>query len=204
MHTQTAKPEKAHELSLSDFYIGKYPVTQAIWETVMGDNLSDFKGEDRPVKSVSWDDIQKFLKKLNKLTGKAYRLPTEAEWEYAAKGGNKSKGYKYAGSDNINDVAWYDDNSGGETHPAGQKAPNELGIYDMSGNVWEWCHDWYDPNYYQDSPRENPKGPSSGTDRVLRGGSWGSSAESTYVSNRDHGSPSFGVSIYGFRLVLLL
>ena len=131
-----------HSVTVSDFYIGKYEVTQAQWKAVMGKNPSHYKGENRPVERVSWYDIQKFIEKLNAKTGKRYRLPTEAEWEYAARGGNQSKGYKYSGSNDIGSVAWYTNNSGDRTHPVGQKQPNELGLYDMTGNVWEWCSDW--------------------------------------------------------------
>ena len=133
-----------HRVTLiNDYYIGKYEVTQALWKAVMGNNPSEFKGDNLPVEQVSWKDCQKFLSKLNRITGKMFRLPTEAEWEYAARGGNKSRGYQYSGSNNLLDVAWYDDNSGRKTHAVGTKQPNELGIYDMSGNVCEWCQDWY-------------------------------------------------------------
>ncbi len=137
----------------------------------MGRNPSEFKGNSqRPVDHVSSKDCQKFVKKLNKLTGKNFRLPTEAEWEYAARGGNKSKGYNYSGSNNIDEVAWYESNSGETTHPVATKKANELGLYDMSGNVYERCSDWYD--CYQSSPQINPSGPSEGRSRVIRGGSW--------------------------------
>jgi len=158
-------------VTVGDFYICKYEVTQELWEEVMGNNPSEFtEGENLPVENVSWDDAQEFIRKLNSITGKKYRLPTEAEWEFAARGGNNSKGYKYSGSDDINQVAWYDDNSGNRTYPVGQKAPNELGIYDMSGNVWEWCSDWYGD--YPSGAVTNPTGPVNGSNRVFRGGSW--------------------------------
>jgi len=150
----------------------------------MGKNPSTFTGDNLPVEQVSWNKTQDFIKKLNQKTGKNYRLPTEAEWEYAARGGNKSKGYKYAGSNNINDVAWYTSNSNSKTHEVGTKLPNELGIYDMSGNVWEWCSDWYGENYYGSSPSNNPKGPGTGDDRVLRGGSWDDSVNLSRSANR--------------------
>ena len=128
-----------HKVILSPFFMSKYLVTQELWESVMGDNPSSFKGTDRPVEKVSWNDAQVFVEKLNVQTGKQYRLPTEAEWEYAARGGKRSMGFLYAGSDKLKEVGWYDANSGNETHPVGQLLGNELGIYDLSGNVWEWC-----------------------------------------------------------------
>ena len=153
------------------------------------------------LKNVSWNDIQEFITKLNAQTGKKFRLPTEAEWEYAARGGNQSKGYKYSGSNSISDVAWYDDNSGDKTHPVGQKTPNELGIYDMSGNVWEWCQDWYGD--YSSSSQTNPTGPSSGSYRVLRGGSWNNGARNCRVSNRGSYNPDSRSYRSGFRLACL-
>ncbi len=188
-----------HDVTLSDFYIGKYPVTQAQWHAVMGENPSHFKGcDDCPVENVSWDDVQEFIKKLNDRTGKNYRLPTEAEWEYAARGGNKSKGYKYAGSDNLDEVGWYNGNAGSKTHPVGQKKPNELGIYDMSGNVWEWCADWY--GAYPSEPQTNPTGPAKGTDRVVRGGSWVDFDNFCRVSYRFRYNFDFRNLNIGFRL----
>jgi len=162
-----------HEVCVDDFNIGKYEVTQGQWKAVMGNNPSYFKdcGDNCPVEQVSWNDIQDFITKLNNKTGKNYRLPTEAEWEYAARSGGKSE--KYSGSNDIDSVAWYSSNSGSKTHPVGQKAANGLGIYDMSGNVEEWVNDCKDDNYYKSSPKDNPKGPSSDTGRVRRGGSWG-------------------------------
>ncbi|MBR7028214.1 MAG: SUMF1/EgtB/PvdO family nonheme iron enzyme, partial [Bacteroidaceae bacterium] len=164
------KPQ--HEVTLSNYYIGETEVTQELWETVMGSNPSEFKGPKLPVENVSWDDCQTFIGKLNAQTGKTFRLPTEAEWEYAARGGKKSKGYTYSGSNTIGNVAWYDGNSGGTTHEVSTKQANELGIYDMSGNVLEWCQDWYGATYYENSSTTAPQGPASGTYRVLRGGSW--------------------------------
>ncbi len=162
-----------HSVTLSDYYIGETEVTQELWKAVMGSNPSYFKGDNqRPVESVSWNDCQEFIKELNRLTGKKFRLPTEAEWEYAARGGKYSKDYvyKYSGSNDADEVAWYDDNSGDETHPVKTKKANKLGLYDMSGNVWEWCNDWYGD--YQSNSQTNPTGPSEGEYRVLRGGSW--------------------------------
>ena len=172
----------AHKVTLSDYYIGQTEVTQALWEAVMGSNPSFFEGDNLPVEQVSWNDCQVFIQKLNQLTGKQFRLPTEAEWEYAARGGRKSQGYKYAGGNNIGSVAWYTGNSGIATHPIGTKQANELGIYDMSGNVYEWCSDWYGD--YTSSSQSDPQGPSSGSGRVGRGGDYGSSAGYCRVSNR--------------------
>ena len=192
----------AHQVTLSSFYICKHEVTQEEWEAVMGSNPSEFKGNRLPVENVSWDDCQTFISKLNSITGKQYRLPTEAEWEYAARGGNRSKGYKYSGSNTLGNVAWYDDNSGNKTREVMTKSPNELGLYDMSGNVWEWCSDWYDNEYYADSPNNNPKGPSSGSDRVVRGGSWLISARFCRVSYRFIIAPSYRNGLHGLRLAL--
>ncbi|MCQ2315010.1 MAG: SUMF1/EgtB/PvdO family nonheme iron enzyme [Bacteroidales bacterium] len=190
-----------HSVTLGDYYIGKFEVTQELWEAIMGSNPSYFKGSKLPVEQVSWDDCQTFIRKLNSLTGANFRLPTEAEWEYAARGGSRSRGYKYSGSNSINDVAWYTDNSGSKTHVVGTKSPNELGIYDMSGNVWEWCQDWY--GSYSSGSQTNPQGPSSGSSRVLRGGSWLSRARLCRVSNRFNNTPAGGLNIFGFRLVLV-
>ena len=174
-----------HRVTLSDYYIGETQVTQALWKAVMGYNPSYWKGDSLPVENVSWDDCQKFIKQLNKKTGKSFRLPTEAEWEYAARGGKKSLGYKYAGGNNIEKVAWYDGNSESKTHPVKQKDANELGLYDMSGNVWEWCQDWY--GFYDSSAQTNPLGPSSGSFRVLRGGCWYGDARICRVDSRRYG-----------------
>lgn len=192
----------AHRVTLDSYYIGVTPVTQELWQAVMKDNPSCFKEKGRPVESVSWDDCQEFIKKLNVLTGLKFRLPTEAQWEYAARGGNKSGNYRYAGGNAPQNVAWFEGNSGRCTHNVGTRQPNELGIYDMSGNVWEWCQDWYDREYYNCSPEMNPEGPSSGSVRVNRGGSWYNTAASCRCANRDFYSPS-GTSIFvGFRLAL--
>lgn len=190
-----------HEVCVDDFYIGKTEVTQKQWHKVMGNNPSRFDGCDNcPVENVNWNDVQVFINKLNQKTNGNYRLPTEAEWEYAARGGNKSKGYKYAGSNKIYKVAWYYNNSGSKTHPVGQKQPNELGLHDMSGNVWEWCSDWYDSDYYGDSRRDNPQGPSGGSKRVLRGGSWYNNANYSRVAYRSWINPVITNFNYGFRI----
>ena len=191
-----------HSVTLSDYYIGETEVTQELWEAVMGSNPSYFDGNlQRPVETVSWNDCQEFITKLNQLTGKNFRLPTEAEWEYAARGGNKSKGYKYSGSNTIDNVAWCDDdNSNSRTHDVKTKSPNELGIYDMSGNVYEWCQDWY--GNYSSGSQTNPKGPSSGSGRVMRGGSWHYYAQICRVSYRSSHYHNFRDSIIGFRLAL--
>ncbi len=189
-----------HSVTLSSYSIGETEVTQALWTAVMGSNPSDFKGNNLPVEEVSWNDCQTFIRKLNSLTGENFRLPTEAEWEFAARGGNRSRGYKYSGSDNLGDVAWYFGNSGGKTHAVKSKSPNELGIYDMSGNVWEWCSDWY--GSYSSSSVTNPKGPSSGSHRVNRGGSWSSNARYCRVAYRYYDTPSYTFNFLGLRLVL--
>ena len=192
--------QPVHQVTLDGFYICKYQVTQALWKEVMGSNPSYWKGDNLPVESVSWDDCQDFIRKLNALTGKKFRLPTETEWEFAARGGNNSRGYKYAGSNNIGDVAWYTDNSGSKTHVVGTKSPNELGLYDMSGNVWEWCQDWY--GCYSSASQTNPIGASSGSGRVLRGGSWLYFARYCRSSLRISDSPGSRRSRNGLRLVL--
>ncbi len=193
--------EPAHTVTLSSFSIGKYEVTQAQWEAVMGDNPSEFKYcENCPVENVNWKDCQVFIQKLNAKTGKTYRLPTEAEWEYAARGGSSSRGYKYAGSNEIAAVAWYDGNSNDKTHPFGQKSPNELGIYDMSGNVEEWCSDYWKDSYNAFA-ENNPRGPEIGDYHVFRGGSWIHVPSCCEVWNR-HYYPDFRNENTGFRLVL--
>ena len=190
-----------HRVTLTnDYYIGKYEVTQTLWQAVMGNNPSEFKGDNLPVEKVSWKDCQDFISKLNRITGKTFRLPTEAEWEYAARGGNKSRGYQYSGSNNLSDVAWYMDNSGDKTHAVGTKQPNELGIYDMSGNVWEWCQDWY--GKYSSSSQVNPTGANSGSYRVKRGGSWEIIDWGCRSSYRYSSVPDFCGSNLGFRLFL--
>ena len=190
-----------HRVTLTnDYYIGKYEVTQALWQTVMGNNPSKFKGDNLPVEQVSWDDCQEFISKLNRITGKTFRLPTEAEWEYAARGGNKSRGYQYSGSNNLSDVAWFWDNSGSKTHAVGTKQPYELGIYDMSGNVWEWCQDRY--GEYNSSSQVNPTGANRGSNRVVRGGCWFHDAWNCRSSSRGYFTPDYRNDILGLRLVL--
>ena len=190
-----------HQVTLTnDYYIGKYEVTQALWQAVMGNNPSKFKGDNLPVENVSWDDCQKFISKLNRITGKTFRLPTEAEWEYAARGGKKSGGYQYSGSSNLSDVAWSKDNSGSKTHAVGSKQANELGIYDMSGNVREWCQDW--DGKYSSSSQVNPTGANSGAFRIIRGGSWRDDAMYCRSSFRDGLTPFYRNIDLGLRLVL--
>lgn len=192
-----------HKVTLDSYCMAETQVTQALWEAVMGDNPSLFKGGNRPVEFVTWNDCQEFLKKLNALTGMQFRLPTEAQWEYAARGGKCSKGYKYAGGNNLDNVAWWDGNSNGETHDVKQKEPNELGLYDMAGNVNEWCNDWFDENYYANSPEHNPQGSGSDYLRVLRGGSWCSDARLCRLSYRGEYGPNYCPDTYGLRLALL-
>ena len=190
-----------HQVTLTnDYYMGKYEVTQALWQAVMNSNPSYFKGDNLPVEQVSWDDCQEFLSKLNSITGKTFRLPTEAEWEYAARGGKKSRGYQYSGSNNLSDVAWYKDNSDRKTHAVGSKQANELGIYDMSCNVREWCQDWY--GSYSSSSQVNPIGANSGYHRVCRGGGWYFTARNCRSSYRNSISPDGRGYDFGLRLVL--
>lgn len=192
--------EPVHSVTLSGYYIGKTEVTQALWKAVMGSNPSWFIGDNLPVECVSWDDCQEFIRKLNSLTGQNFRLPTEDEWEFACCGGNNSRGYKYSGSKYIDDVAWYDGDSGDKTHPVATESPNELGIYDMSGNVWEWCADRY--GVYSSGAQTNPKGPYDGSYRVYRGGSWSFNPRICRSSFRTDISPDSRSSYLGLRLSL--
>ena len=195
-----------HSVTLSDYYIGETEVTQELWLAVMGSNPSISIGINNPVDNINYKDCEKFIKKMNRLfadklpDGRKFRLPTEAQWEFAARGGNKSKGYKYSGSNNIDSVAWYYDNRGDRTHPVKKKQANELGLYDMSGNVWEWCSDWYDSSYYSYSPEINPQGPSDGGFRVLRGGSWLDNAQDCRVTYRNYNTPDYRSGSCGLRL----
>ena len=195
-----ADEKPAHQVILSSFYIGKYEVTQAQWKAVIDSNPSIFKGDNLPVENVNWHEVQQFIKKLNAMTGKNYRLPTEAEWEFAARGGNKRQSNRYSGSNTIDEVAWYVSNGDRKTHPVGIKMPNELGIYDMSGNVFEWCQDWY--GEYSSGTQRDPKGAPSGLYRVLRCGSWTYLAQFCRVSRRGYSAPDKRSNGGGFRLVL--
>ncbi|MCK9613578.1 MAG: formylglycine-generating enzyme family protein [Bacteroidales bacterium] len=192
-----------HKVKLNSFYMGKTEVLQQQWKSVMGYNNSYYSSCDScPVDNVSWIEIQYFIKKLDSLTGKKFRLPTEAEWEYAARGGASSGGYIFSGSDERKEVGWYYLNSGDSTHcPCSLKA-NELGICDMSGNLWEWCSDWHDGAYYSYSPKKNPQGPVNGTEKIVRGGSWMSGYGSIRCSARAWYLPVYHNANIGFRLCM--
>ncbi len=192
--------ELTHLVTLSSYSIGETEVTQALWKAVMGSNPSQFKGDKLPVESVSWNDCQGFISKLNSLTGKRFRLPTEAEWEYAARGGKNSCNYKYSGSNNIDDVAWYNTKCGSTIHNVATKQPNELGVYDMSGNVGEWCSDWYD--FYSSKAQIDPTGPDNGTYRIYRGGSWDDQAGDCRVSRHCAAAPDNRGGVFGLRLAI--
>lgn len=188
-------------VTLPDFYMAETEVTQGLWYEVMGTNPSFFQGNDSlPVDNISWADGQKFVKKLREKTGASFRLPTEAEWEYAARGGRYTHYYEYSGSDIVDSVAWYDKNSEGMTHPVKQLAPNELGLYDMSGNVWEWINDKY--SNYTTSPKVNPQGGTSGNTRLDRGGSWFNQKSKVSVLHRGRYSPNFKNKLTGLRIVM--
>ncbi len=198
--SESYKPQ--HKVTVNGFYILKTHVTQALWFSVMDTNPSCHRDcYNCPVDNISWYDAQIFIAKLNALKHGHYRLPTEAEFEYAARGGNKSVNNEYSGSNAINDVGWYLDNSEGMSHPEGQKKPNELGLADMSGNMWEWCSDWFDMNYYKMSPLNNPIGPAKGDRKVVRGGTWASLDEGCLVVARGCAYPDFRDKFIGFRIV---
>ena len=193
--------QPVHKVTVSSYHIGKYEITQAQWKAVMGTSPSMFTGDNLPVEKVSWIEAKEFCDSLSKKTGKKYTLPTEGQWEFAARGGTKSKGYLYSGSNAVEDVAWYSDNSNSTTHAVGTKAANELGIYDMSGNVWEWCADWYAP--YSSDAVTDPTGPDTGTLRVIRGACWDYFADDCRVSNRGGNYPISRENFIGFRVVCL-
>jgi len=185
-----------HQVTVKNFKMGKYIVTEKIWVALMGGNVK-VESKDFPMMEISWHDVQAFIKKLNELTEKKYRLPTEAEWEYAAYGGNKSQKFLYSGSNNIDDVAWYSGNSYNSPHSVGLKKANELGFFDMSGNIWEWCNDWW--GLYSDEPQINPIGPSTGDYRIIRGGSFANPASVCRIITRGGIYPN-STSVVGFRL----
>ena len=191
-----------HKVTVDSFYIGKFEVTQRLWKAVMGNNPSRWTYNDSlPVEQVSWNDVQMFIAHLSQMTGYRFRLPTEAEWEFAARGGNNSKDHVFPGQDgDPGSVAWYGMNSGNITHPVGRKKPNELGLHDMAGNVWEWCSDWYEA--YTADPQVNPRGPKHGDSRILRGGCLNSPSWGCTVSDRSWYQPDYGYGFHGFRLVL--
>ena len=199
-HCESAEP--AHRVTVSDFYLGQFEVTQKLWNAVMDANPSKWQDNDSlPVESVSWNDVQVFVARLSQVTGYRFRLPTEAEWEYAARGGKKSKGYAYPGTTlGLADYAWLGSNSGNRTHPVGRKLPNELGFYDMGGNVWEWCSDWAAP--YTPDEQHNPQGPTTGENKIARGGCMISPSWGCAVSDRCWYLPDHGYGFYGFRLAL--
>ena len=192
-----------HEVCLDDFYLSKYEVTQRQWKILMGRDFSYFKGDGRPVERITWDDTQRFIRQLNSRSSSGYRLPTEAEWEYAARSGGKDE--LYAGTSDEKSLprfAWHVVNSNRQTHMAGMKKPNGLGLYDMSGNVWEWCSDWYDGSYYANSLRDNPQGPNHGVYRVIRGGEWELPADFSRTTYREAAKPNSRRNDIGFRLAL--
>ena len=214
----SSNEKPVHEVCVDDFYLGEHEVTQGEWKEIMGNNPAYFKsGDDYPVETVSYDDIQEFTRKLNRKTGKRYRLPTEAEWEYAAR--ERGKKVRYAGGfSNENDLQRYanlcdvnckydwkkknQDDGFKETSPVKRYKPNSLGLYDMSGNVWEWVSDWHDDKYYKNSPRSNPSDPNSGKYRVLRGGSWNGEPDGLRAANRYRNVPTEQFNAFGFRLAV--
>lgn len=201
MRNPTGVEFPAHEVRLSnDFYIGETLVTQKFWESIMGNNPSWFKGESHPIDSVSFNDVKRFIKKLNMLTNLKFRLPYEAEWEYAARGGVKASHTRYIGGDSVQEIGWYNGNSKKQSHEVKMKSPNELGLYDMGGNVWEWCQDLY--STYDTSAQVDPKGPSTGASRVVRGGSWSMGTRGCRASYRDKCVSGRRGYDLGLRLVL--
>ncbi len=194
----------AHEVSLSPYYLGKYEVTEEEWQLIVGNNPSDksngiMVSNTCPVDNVSWDECQQFVEKLAQLTGKPFRLPSEAEWEFAARGGVASD-FLFAGMADIERCGWYVGNSSRVKHPVGQKEPNQLGLYDMTGNVREWCQDYYGPDYYAHSPSLNPQGPNEGSRRIIRGGSFNNQDEACVVTYRAYSSPDNKNKFTGLRL----
>ena len=201
--TDLKNERPAHIVSLNSFYMSMYEITQSIWQVVMAGNPSYFKTcAYCPVEEVTPEQVDTFIAKLNLITGKHYRLPTEAEWEYAAIGGRKKRGYKYPGSDSLEEVAWIKGNAAEKTHPVGEKKPNELGLYDMAGNVWELCSDWWSADYYSHSPESDPRNDAKALFRVVRGGSWRSEAERCYSKARNRNVYDHTKQNCGFRLVL--
>lgn len=202
--TATNAEKPAHDVKVNDFYISKFEVTQELYETVMGASYSYFKGPNNPVNNISWQQANRFINKLNQLTGETYRLPTEAEWEFAAKGGNKSQSLTYSGSNKIDDVAWYDANSNNQAHPVGQKQPNELGLYDMTGNVGEWVIDAYDVEFYKSSPSDNPVNAEDNKGnaalKTVRGASFAYNENESKNYRRDFASQSIIMGDIGIRL----
>lgn len=195
--------QPVHQVMLDDFYMGRFEVTQRQWRLIMDRDTNKFyfgRCDSCPAERISWNDVQEYIRNLNEKTGLNYRLPTEAEWEFAARGGLLSKGYKYSGSNTDTAVAWKVGNSDSRTHPVGRKKPNELGIYDMTGNVFEWCADWYAPTWYGVSPSGNPVGPPAGVFRIIRGGSWFHDYSGLASSDRESANPSFRYGYVGFRL----
>jgi formylglycine-generating enzyme required for sulfatase activity len=195
-----------HQVTISKpFYLGVYEVTQQQWKDVMGNNPSKFEGEDKPVDTVSWEDVQDFIRRLNEKEGHSlYRLPTEAEWEYAARAGTTSSNYFGDDISQLGDYAWYGKNSGQEAHPVGQKRANAWGLYDMIGNVWEWVGDRWGETYYANSPSSDPTGPISGASRVRRGCGWGNVAGDCRSARRGGDEPTDRSEYFGFRLAFSL
>jgi formylglycine-generating enzyme required for sulfatase activity len=201
------REQPAHQVSLDSYYIGRYEVTQDLFEQIMGWNNSYFYCEKCPINNISWFNMQLFIERLNSATGKVFSLPTEAQWAFAAKGGNKSKGYKYSGSDDIDDVAWYDKNSSNKSHPVGLKAANELGLYDMTGNLWEFCLDDMSRHAYKRTEKHDPfignkENLKRKAMKVIRGGGYEFSADENLIFMRDGATNNVRMPDIGFRLVM--